>query len=752
MQSMINTMESVENFFSCFEDSVSINEFNEKIKEFDFIKPIVITAYKQYLKDTVFFNGQEFSLIQKKILLVFLMALIEKLSQGDVCILLTKEKLISFFSEEIIKLSLFTSRLDEDDLVIFNIQIEEYRKNVSEFIYKKVAPNYIQLLSIESKVISSDLGAVSPLCVYSDEKANYRLYLRSYFHYENTVCNYIKSQNNKLISLDESEVNFYKNALDVLFTENEDEIEYQKVAAAQSVINQFSVICGGPGTGKTTTVIKLLLLLLSAKKEHLKITLCAPTGKASSRMVESITNGLSSKYIDDAIKGLCKLNKEVCVEDLKKSIPTSATTIHRVLGIYPHKEIPKYNENNKLDCDIIVIDEVSMISLSLFSKIIRALPDKARVIMLGDKDQLNSVQPGSVLADICSQLYKNKTISEQKLSVLSKITSYSQEQLCKKNDYNQSAISDNVSLLMKSRRFDSKSILGIVANNINASNAINDEFCVNTEKNISMASSIEDLFRSENEVSFFNVRDKSKRSQLKVATSIAYEIVDKYSKEGAYISLLEQCNYVIDKTSPDAAKKIFAQLDKYRVLCALNEGCLGTKVINSEIARLLQHRLQNKKSKMNTVIPLQNQSGEFAVGSVILITENDRLLGVDNGEVGFVAYDSEESKQKGSVKIFFPAIDKDEPRVISPERLKKYDLGFAMTIHKSQGCEYQHVCMVLPMIDNPIMTKELVYTGITRAKASYNADPRVYIIGEKNLFLSCIVKRVKRESGLSLMI
>ena len=138
MQSMINTMESVENFFSCFEDSVSINEFNEKIKEFDFIKPIVITAYKQYLKDTVFFNGQEFSLIQKKILLVFLMALIEKLSQGDVCILLTKEKLISFFSEEIIKLSLFTSRLDEDDLVIFNIQIEEYRKNVSEFIYKKV--------------------------------------------------------------------------------------------------------------------------------------------------------------------------------------------------------------------------------------------------------------------------------------------------------------------------------------------------------------------------------------------------------------------------------------------------------------------------------------------------------------------------------------------------------------------------------------------------------------------------------------
>lgn len=468
-------------------------------------------------------------------------------------------------------------------------------------------------------------------------------------------------------------------------------------------------------------------------------------------MVESISSGLLTPNIGDAIRRLCELNKALSEEALKKSIPTSATTIHRVLGIYPHKEIPKYNESNKLDCDIIVIDEVSMISLSLFSKIIKALPEKTKVIMLGDKDQLNSVQPGSVLADICSQLYKDKTISEQKLSVISKITSYSHEDLCRKYN-NQSAISDNVSLLLKSRRFDSNSVLGIVANNINASNKIGDEYCKKTDENIAKATSIEDLFRSDKEVSFCNIADKSRKYQLKFATSIAREIVDKYSKDGAYINLLEQCNYIVDKNNPELSKKIFNALDKYRVLCALNEGCLGTKVINSEIAKLLQKRIQSKKTKFRAEIPLKNQEGEFAVGSVILITENDKLLGVDNGEVGFVAYDSKESMQKGSVKVFFPAIDKNEPRVISPERLKKYDAGFAMTIHKSQGCEYQHVCMVLPPIDNPIMTKELIYTGITRAKASLGADPRVYIIGDEKLFLSSIVKRVKRESGLSLMI
>lgn len=751
MQSMIRRMESVKSFFSCFDNSVSIDEFNEAIKEFDFIKPIALIAYKLYLKDTVFINGNEFSLIQKKILLVFLMALIEKLSEGNVCILLTKDKLTSLFCDEITQLNLFTSRLDEDDLAVFNNDIDSYKESVCAFIEQKIIPNYIQMLSAESRLISPDLNAVSPLCVYTEDKVNYRLYLRSYFHYENTVCDYIKTQNNRMNSLDDTELEFYKKALNVLF-DSEDEIEYQKIAAAQSAINQFSVICGGPGTGKTTTVIKLLLLLLAAnKRAPLKITLCAPTGKASSRMVESISSGLLTPNIGDAIRRLCELNKDLSEEELKKSIPTSATTIHRVLGIYPHKEIPKYNESNKLDCDIIVIDEVSMISLSLFSKIIKALPEKTKVIMLGDKDQLNSVQPGSVLADICSQLYKDKTISEQKLSVISKITSYSHEDLCRKYN-NQSAISDNVSLLLKSRRFDSNSVLGIVANNINASNKIGDEYCKKTDENIAKATSIEDLFRSDKEVSFCNIADKSRKYQLKFATSIAREIVDKYSKDGAYINLLEQCNYIVDKNNPELSKKIFNALDKYRVLCALNEGCLGTKVINSEIAKLLHKRIQSKKTKFRAEIPLKNQEGEFAVGSVILITENDKLLGVDNGEVGFVAYDSKESMQKGSVKVFFPAIDKNEPRVISPERLKKYDAGFAMTIHKSQGCEYQHVCMVLPPIDNPIMTKELIYTGITRAKASLGADPRVYIIGDEKLFLSSIVKRVKRESGLSLMI
>lgn len=160
---------------------------------------------------------------------------------------------------------------------------------------------------------------------------------------------------------------------------------------------------------------------------------------------------------------------------------------------------------------------------------------------------------------------------------------------------------------------------------------------------------------------------------------------------------------------------------------------------------------------------------DFYPGKVILITKNDSFLNVDNGDVGFVAFDSDEAKEENRLKVFFPPKDKSasddenfkEVRRISPERLSDYESGFAMTIHKSQGSEYSYVCMVLCATYNPVLTKELIYTGLTRAKSKDKFDKdnktitvggKVSIITDKELFKECVVKRVHRESGLSVML
>jgi exodeoxyribonuclease V alpha subunit len=233
----------------------------------------------------------------------------------------------------------------------------------------------------ESKVVGAP-GQYKPLIL--DEGS--RLYLFRYWDYQEKLLDLIRRR----VSEDGQAVNAtaLKKGLERLFPGSHGgEIDWQKVAALTALMKRFCVISGGPGTGKTTTVAKILALLLEqGNSEKVRIALAAPTGKAAARLQETI-----------------KLAKEKlhCADTIKGAIPEEASTIHRLLGSIPGSPYFRHNGQDPLLVDVVVVDEASMVDMALMSKLVQALPSQSRLVLLGDKDQLASVEAGAVLGDIC---------------------------------------------------------------------------------------------------------------------------------------------------------------------------------------------------------------------------------------------------------------------------------------------------------------------------------------------------------------
>ena len=408
-----------------------------------------------------------------------------------------------------------------------------------------------------------------------------------------------------------------------------------------------------------------------------------------------------------------------------------------------------------------------MLSLSLFSKLIKAVDINTKVILLGDKDQLVSVEPGQVFSDLCSVLNNKDSISKEKLKKLSLITGYTEDSLLQ-SDGTGHNISENVSMLVESHRFKSSSLLGKLARAVNEAGYENENLIDSWfEKDgfIAVNENEDSLFSDDEnaEVTAVFIKDKSRTGLRALSSFITKKSLDFFCGAGEYLSALKSFGFVI--RNDDDAKSVFELLNHYRILCANRNGPLGTVEINKKVNADVQSFLR-ASGKLN----LRYDPEDFYPGKVILISRNDPFLNVDNGDVGFVAFDSEEGKKENRLKVFFPPKDRKtgddssftDVRVISPERLSDYGSGFAMTIHKSQGSEYSYVCMVLCAAYNPVLTKELIYTGLTRAKSKDVADKntnetvtvggKVSIITDRDLFKECVVKRVYRESGLSVML
>lgn len=499
-----------------------------------------------------------------------------------------------------------------------------------------------------------------------------RLYLYRYWDYQDKLAHFLQER----LKAEETNLDLSRlqDGLKRFFPEaSQDEIDWQKVAVFVALKKKLCIISGGPGTGKTTTVAKILSLLLEqAEPNSLNIVLAAPTGKAAARLQETINKAKEN------------LN---CSEQIKTALPDKASTIHRLLGSKPGSPYFYHNADNQLLADVVVVDEASMIALPLMSKLVQALSPQTRLILLGDKDQLASVEPGKIFGDICAAKQAN-VFSEKFITELQKLFGY---QNLGSSGKNSTSIQDCTVQLKKNYRFDETSgirALSQAVNNGNGSEAMS----------ILTAGNYPDIKWQD-------------LPAIKELPDSLKNIVTAGFKEYLLSSELSE---------------IFRLFEQFRILCALREGPLGVTGVNELIERIL--------TEQQLIRPYKG----WYPGRPILITSNDYNLRLFNGDVGIILRDNENGNE---LRAFFPTGDGNF-RKFSIRRLPEHETAYAMTIHKSQGSEFGNVVLLLPAQDSPIMTRELIYTGITRAKK------RVEIWGEENIFRLAVNRYIERSSGL----
>jgi exodeoxyribonuclease V alpha subunit len=469
----------------------------------------------------------------------------------------------------------------------------------------------------------ADPTRTSPLVIEHD-----RLYLQRYWFYEKRLTDQIKQRLSQ--SLSDTDTPLFINKY---FSDNSDDIDWQKEATKQAVNQSLSIITGGPGTGKTTTVVKILAILLEqaeAKNIPLHIALATPTGKAAKRLQESIS-----------------YNKESlpCSQAIKKKIPDHATTIHRLLGVNRLSPYFKHNANRPLIYDVVIIDEASMVDLALMSKLMDALKPQSKFILLGDKDQLASVESGAVLRDLTTAL-PNHTVE-----------------------------------LKKSHRFHGE---------------------------------IKELAVAVNAQSFEKAWGILKNGQQ--ASLLEENLID-YATD-------QHSHYLLQIKNKASFETIFHTFSQFQILCAIRHGEKG--VIN--INKLIEERLaQQHKIKV---------TGRWYSGRPVMVTQNSVETGLYNGDIGMCLPDGE-----ARLAIFFLQPEGRIKKVL-PSRLPSHKTVFAMSIHKSQGSEFDECLCVLPDVMNPVLTKELVYTAITRTKN------KLKIHCTHSIFNETLQNKITRTSGV----
>lgn len=517
----------------------------------------------------------------------------------------------------------------------------------------------IELQILKSSSLVGSEGDMNPL-ILTDNHVTFR----RYFFYEQTVRQWINRiiSNKYITDIDGISLRFLHN----LFTEEAEGVDWQKVAAALSLIKPFLIISGGPGTGKTTTVAQVLALHQRLSKKRLNIALAAPTGKAAGRMGEALNRELE------------KLN--LSPEELSH-FPREAKTVHRLLSGTESKGLLPPIEKKLLHHDLIIIDEASMMDLSLMYRLVNHLSDHTKLILLGDKDQLASVEAGAVFADLC-QKEKNGFLPEtiQTLKRLG-ITNELPEDT-------ESDMSDLIVYLTKSYRFDETSGIGRLA----------------------------DLVKSQNQ------KGEEAASIFNQYSDLNYQAFS-YQKEDIQL-ILEDLKTKIQKCSK--IKKYDELLSFWKEsiwLMVLRRGLTGSERLN----RLIEERLAAERI-------VQMDAGWYH-GRPIMITQNDYNLGIFNGDLGVAMMDEDES-------IWVYVESGSEIKRFKPQRLSHYDPAFFLTVHKSQGSEFDQVNLLLPQADTPILTKELIYTAITRARKEFS------LYGDLDLFEQGIKRETLRFTGL----
>jgi exodeoxyribonuclease V alpha subunit len=532
--------------------------------------------------------------------------------------------------------------------------------------------------------------------------SNARLYLRRYWQYEVAVANGIMRR----LKVEPDMPEDLARHLDQLFgplrnarEQAKADVHWQSVAVAIAVKSAFSVISGGPGTGKTTTVVQLLGLLQTIALERgdrLRICLAAPTGKAAARLTASIGNAVGR-----------------LPEAVRSTIPTDVTTLHRLLGSRPDTRHFFHDAKNPLHVDLLVVDEASMIDLELMAAVLGALPASARLILIGDKDQLASVEAGSVLGDLCAnaggEVYRPATIEWIKTHTGYKLTEFAGDG---------TDLDQQIAVLRKSYRFGKNSGIGTLARAVNAGNA--GRVTAVWDQDFSDIARL--AISSTDDQRFARlVLDGAPSGKVRKGDHVGYR---------AYLQCVQAGpgEYESEDAWFQAVLEIFG---RFQLLSPLRKGPWGVEGLNQKTAQIL----------FNAGL-ISRQEGWY-IGRPVLITRNDYTLGLMNGDIGIALPVRVDNASNGkTLRVVFPMADGSLKKVL-PSRLNDIETVYAMTVHKSQGSEFDHAAMVLPEAMKPVLTRELAYTGITRARRRFTlAGPKVELLSES------VQKSIHRASRL----
>jgi exodeoxyribonuclease V alpha subunit len=468
-------------------------------------------------------------------------------------------------------------------------------------------------------------GGLTPLVLAGD-----RLYLHRYFTYETRLAEQIRS-----LAAGAYDVADEGTLLDTYFGPERDEIDLQKQAARMALRKALTIICGGPGTGKTSTVVRIIGVLLQAFGNGLQMALAAPTGKAAMRLRQSVGESLEALPFPDSVKA---------------AVPLEAKTLHRLLGVI--KDFPQFRhrQENPMPWDVVVVDEASMVDLALMSKLVDAMKPGSRLLLLGDKDQLASVESGVVLIDLVR------------------------------------ALPENTVELERTYRF-----------------------------NVSIKDLAQAVKRGDGEAAWKLLAGPEHGPVSLLQTPLRDFVGARYQEYMHAVSQVHAVGY----------ERVFSAFTRFKVLCAVRQGDRGVQGINTAVEQYLTQKGYDCFSKI------------WYPGRPVLITRNDYALDLYNGDIGICLPDGKD----GSLKVWFERPDGSLKSCL-PYRLPQCETAYALTIHKSQGSEFDEVLAVLPDEDNRVLSRELVYTAVTRARK------QVLMATGKEILLQTLARRIERFSGL----
>lgn len=465
--------------------------------------------------------------------------------------------------------------------------------------------------------------------------------------------------------------------------------DWQRIAVALALQRRLTVVSGGPGTGKTTTVAALLGALLGLQPD-LRIALAAPTGKAAARMLEAL-RGRAARL----------------PAALRAGLPAEAHTVHRLLGATGEAGRFRHHAGNPLPVDVLVVDEASMLDLALAARMVDALPPEARLVLLGDKDQLAAVEAGAVFAELSA----SRRLEGADIDRLAALTGCDAAAMAAGIAGDAEAadaphpLAGSVVWLTGSHRFAADSGIGRLAADINAG-------------------------RGEAALAWLRAGGDASAAWLEDAGAQPGAALWQAMEAGYadYLAALRGFGARAGRAEARVAAA-FAAFDRFRVLAAVHDGPRGLAALNAHLARWLRAGLAH---------PLDHgAASRWYPGRPVIVLRNDYLLGLYNGDVGLCLPDAD-----GALAAWFP-VQGGGFRALPPQRLPAHDSAFALTVHKSQGSEFDTVLLVLPAQAARVLSRELLYTGVTRAAR------RVAIAGDGAVFAAACARPTRRFSGLA---